>query len=125
MPATPVLMTHERAGAGIDPEYFAKGLFRTQSYSAWLDQKRRADALSGEPHREPQRRSDTGALDGVQHPASPDEIIDHFTKLGAIIARTAGSSPEEQEKARQAKEMSELGELGKRGGTGDAHPMQE
>jgi len=123
--AAPVLMPHEKASQGVDSDYFAKGYFRTMSYQAFIDAKRRADALAGTRSREPEVRTDNGLLDGVQHAADPDEIIEHFTKLGQMIARSAGSSSEEQEKARQAKEMAELGELGKLAATGDPVAMQE
>src|SRR3990172_6759365 len=120
-----VLMPHETAGRGFDPDYFAKGYFRTTSYQAYIDAKRRADAINGRADPEPERRSDNGLLDGVQHAAGPDEIIEHFTKLGQLIARSAGGSPEEQAEAKRAKEMAELGELGRKAATGDATAMQE
>lgn len=121
----PVLSNLSRTQSGYDVGYISSGAWRTMSFQAWKDEQATRAGLGGERFHAPERRPD-GVVDGISHAAeSPEEIIEHFTKLGRMIAGAAGPSPEEQAKAQAAQNIVDLGDLAKRAAAGDGEALQD
>ncbi len=119
MLTAPIIQRHESVGQAVHPEFMSSGAYRTTSYQAWLELRSQSEPA-------PERKPDGTHDGGISHAAeSPDEIIEHFRKMGEIIARSAGPDPTSQAEAQKAQNQKELAELGKRAATGDADAMQE